>query len=428
MAGLWLVVTGCGRLSFEPISERVSITSPGESAWINAATAGAFRVMGECSGPGELVQVTTGSTAATAACTDGRWNVALDLGEVPDGDVIVTASKGTDHEQRAFRKDVVPPSSPGPVLDGSYNASLADSPSVAWQPAMDAGSGLDHYDLAIGLSQLPTSILDWTDVGAATTANRTALSLQEGRSYIVSVRAVDQAGNTTTAISDGFIPDLLSQGLVGHWTFNAEDVSGTTVRDVSGHGNDGTLLNGPSLVSSPLGAAVQFDGVDDYVEIPDSVSLRVTSMTVVSWVRFPAAPSAGWRMIFEHARNTTNWIAMVKSINGDWWHWRWQNGGSGSSNDVGTSRPFTVGTWVHLAFSIDLTVVPNKVQAYIDGVLDTELIGVADLPAAAAGVSTIGRSAINGGGEYLPGLIDEVRVYDHALTSAEVNRLYNLGR
>lgn len=407
----------------------MSITSPAESSWINAATAAAFRVTGECSVSGELVQVTTGSATAATICTAGRWDVVLELGEVADGDVTVTASEGTADDHRAFRKDVVPPEAPGPVLDGSYSASLVDSPSVTWAPAMDAGSGLDHYDIAIGLSQLPISILDWTDVGTATTAQRTALSLEEGRSYVVSVRAVDQAGNTTTAISDGFIPDLLSQdSLVGHWTFNAEDVSGTTVRDVSGHGNDGTLLNGPSFVSSPLGSAVQFDGVDDYVEIPDSVSLRVTSMTVVSWVRFPAAPAAGWRMIFEHARNTTNWIAMVKSINGDWWHWRWQNGGTDSSNDVGISRPFTVATWVHLAFSIDLTVVPNKVQAYVDGVLDTERVGVADLPAAAAGVSTIGRSAINGGGEYLPGLIDEVRVYDRALTAAEVKRLYNLGR
>src|SRR3989344_4335873 len=59
-------------------------------------------------------------------------------------------------------------------------------------------------------------------------------------------------------------------GLVGHWTLDAGDISGTSAIDRSGNGNTGTLTLGPTQATGQIGGALTFDGSDDYVSVPDS--------------------------------------------------------------------------------------------------------------------------------------------------------------
>ncbi len=54
--------------------------------------------------------------------------------------------------------------------------------------------------------------------------------------------------------------------LVGYWAFDEE--KGDAAKDYSGNGNDGVLKGGPGWVSGQFGTALDFDGVDDYVEVP----------------------------------------------------------------------------------------------------------------------------------------------------------------
>jgi len=58
---------------------------------------------------------------------------------------------------------------------------------------------------------------------------------------------------------------------VGVWLFN--DGKGNIAKDASGKGNDGTLKNGPAWIDGKFGKALQFDGVDDYVDIADTDKL-----------------------------------------------------------------------------------------------------------------------------------------------------------
>jgi len=66
--------------------------------------------------------------------------------------------------------------------------------------------------------------------------------------------------------------------LLAYWKF--DEGSGTTAGDSSGNGNDGTLVNGPTWVSGRHGMALSFDGVDDYVEIPDTELWNSTDPTI----------------------------------------------------------------------------------------------------------------------------------------------------
>ena len=80
--------------------------------------------------------------------------------------------------------------------------------------------------------------------------------------------------------------------LGGAWLF--DEGKGKTVKDHSGNGNDGTIMGDPKWVDSDLGPALEFDGSDDYLEIPhsDTVNVGEDDFTLVAWLN-PAAPGGG---------------------------------------------------------------------------------------------------------------------------------------
>jgi hypothetical protein len=86
----------------------------------------------------------------------------------------------------------------------------------------------------------------------------------------------------------------LDQGLVGYWSFEGKTVSGTQVYDASGTGNRGIMTNGPKAVNGRIGQAMQFDGGDDYVSIPDNSSLEPSSgITLSAWIKTSNSGSCG---------------------------------------------------------------------------------------------------------------------------------------
>ena len=86
----------------------------------------------------------------------------------------------------------------------------------------------------------------------------------------------------------------IDPSLVGWWKL--DEGGGTTANDSSGNGMNGTLVGGPVWVDGQLKKALQFNGIDQYVEIPHDPSLTVDSeVTVMVW--FSAERAIGGRLV-----------------------------------------------------------------------------------------------------------------------------------
>lgn len=196
--------------------------------------------------------------------------------------------------------------------------------------------------------------------------------------------------------------------VVGIWHF--DEGSGATAFDVSGNGNNGALVNAPVWVAGKKGNALSFDGTDDSVNITGPISLGDT-WTVSVWFKTTSGgqdPLVSNRGI---GGNVYFGISGGKAF-------LYQNGCSPPA--INGNIPINDDQWHLYAFvrsSIDTTG-----KMYVDGILDKT--GEQASCASQIGDSfAIAKDRDNN--EYFPGSIDEVKVYNRALTANEILSEYN---
>ncbi|MGC8776316.1 MAG: LamG domain-containing protein, partial [Minisyncoccia bacterium] len=198
--------------------------------------------------------------------------------------------------------------------------------------------------------------------------------------------------------------------LVGYWSF--DEGSGTTAYDMSGNGNNGILVNGPTWTTGKVGGALSFDGVDDYVSTVNNMDFVNKDFTMLAWIKTNAQKPLGDYAIFNHGFRGTTCSGLHFNIRNDKPYFGLY------SCDFGGSTYITAGLWYHFAFiNNNSPFVTDKV--FINGILDSQSTRNPYI-----GPSTQLRI---GGGWYPPinGLIDEVRIYNRALSDAEIQAIYN---
>jgi len=312
-------------------------------------------------------------------------------------------------------------------LDDVVLSKLPPTLSIAAQPAsqiIPAGANATLSVMAGGPPPFTyqwqkngTNLLDDGDISGSATANLSVSDaiVADGGNYSVIVANDSQsvtsllATLTVVGISP-YCAVSAPEGLVSWWTGNytANDLVGT---------NNGTLQNGISYAPGFGGYAFSFNGVDQFISIPDSPSwaFGTNEFTMELWANFSSTTEPQTLLACDEGwGNTRKWIL-------------WQGSALELFVDVVTndyvidSAAFlpTLGQWYHIAFTRSGSVF----AFYFNGSLYSSIASPVVMPAPNAPL-TIG----NAEGNYnFNGLLDNVRIYNRALSAPEIQAIYLAG-
>ena len=203
----------------------------------------------------------------------------------------------------------------------------------------------------------------------------------------------------------GRVSGILSDGLVGFWKF--DDESGTAPVDSSGSGNDGVFVSSPSWATSSsciVGGCLSLDS-GDTVEVSSFSGLSDEEVTVAGWVYMDTSSNG---RLLEHDWSSDGWTLRSTSAG----NLRFGVRQSGSTYNATESGAAETGVWQFWAGTYD----GETVKFYLDGGegASTNLSG-----------GVLDEEEIVEMGDSLDGFIDEVRVYNRALSEGEIHAIYD---
>jgi len=192
--------------------------------------------------------------------------------------------------------------------------------------------------------------------------------------------------------------------------------SGVSWKDLSRSVNNGSLVGSPTFNSSN-GGTIVFDGINNFVSVPDSNSWDFTnSLTIECWVYVNSYDPGG--VMFLHQQNGLNPGGFELWVQGTTNVIRFNK--NTTTSIIVSSGVFATGKWNHVVVTIDGTVGIIYLNTVVVGSTST-----ATLPDNVAGQLRIGSYA-NTGFYELNGRLSCLRIYkDKALTSSEVIQNYN---
>ncbi|SMD27515.1 Concanavalin A-like lectin/glucanases superfamily protein, partial [Kibdelosporangium aridum] len=228
---------------------------------------------------------------------------------------------------------------------------------------------------------------------------------------------IDEVQLHDRALTEAEIAAAVSQSNVhvGHWKFDEKD--GKTARNSVEGGADGVLTGGASF--DPKGAsngALKVDGVDGTMTTSGPVLRTDQSFSVAAHVKLDRADNGTYTVLGQDGEKICSFCLQYQSN-------RWVFVFPRNDADtpvgydwVGTEPQPVPGVWTHLAGTFDATT--GKIRLYVDGHLIGETTRVT--PWQATGAFRIGSARVLGVNQWLPGSVDEVRVYSRALSEDEV--------
>jgi len=208
------------------------------------------------------------------------------------------------------------------------------------------------------------------------------------------------------------LPKLLAQenGLVAYWAL--DENSGNTATDSAGS-NTGTLLNGPTWTTGQYNSALSFDGTDDYVDLGTGNFNLTDSLTVSAWVNVSSANS-GYATIIGRGQYLYPFWLQLDIENKIRFGIR-----TTSANYLTTDTRLNTGQWYHLA----ATYQNGERIIYINGQPSKSDTLTGALYQKSGEKTLLGNTPNSTA--YFNGTIDDVRIYNRALSAQEISDLYN---
>lgn len=215
--------------------------------------------------------------------------------------------------------------------------------------------------------------------------------------------------------------------------YRLDETSGTIAHDISGNGNNGTITGGVTLGQPGAIAdgdtAMKFNGSSGYIGT-SYVQTSVTSYSIEAWVSTTDAPTGSVPIVSDRGSGSGLSLTLAMPF-GSGGNVAFGCDSNGIFIGLQSSGEYNDGKWHHVVGTwdgqSDVAVSSSQFSLYVDGVEASAIddnIGSATAPLSGLGGTQIAYSVWG----YFNGLIDEVAIYNYALTAEQVQEHYNAGK
>ncbi|MBN1516614.1 tandem-95 repeat protein [Candidatus Sumerlaeota bacterium] len=291
------------------------------------------------------------------------------------------------------RDEIATPSAPS----GLHANWSADQIIVNWMGTARAGS--------YNVKRATVSGGPYTTIGTASALdlNYTDTDVANGAAYYYVVSAI-----VDSVESAGSAELEVSQQLMTHYTFDstAEDAVGDNDAELKG-GSTGA----PSYVTGHDGQALDFDGTDDYAQLPAGIG-NYQDITVAAWVYWDGG--SAWQRVFDFGTEQEKWMFLTPS-NGSVIRFSITTAKGADGTGTLNGPAMSTGVWTHIAVTLN----GDTGTLYVNGApVDAETIDEVD-PLFGQPYCYLGKSMYNAD-PLFNGRIDDFRIYNYALSGADV--------
>ena len=251
---------------------------------------------------------------------------------------------------------------------------------------------------------------------------RTRASFSRVGEYVLRLTLTDNGFSSSDEVA--VVVEARDSGEMGGLTawWKLDETAGSQALDGSGGNRTGAYSGGVASVAGVLGAARNFDGADDWVNLSPQVAAvqGLSQGTLSAWFK---STTGSLRTLFSASNRTRPDRSLRVYLEGGLLKYKVL--GDGGEEVASLASPGTVNNdvWHHVAVTVDAA---RQAKLYLDGVVVREGVrpffgGVLRLDTLA-----IGRHLTSAGSDFWRGQVDDVRIYERPLTAEEVGGLYRL--
>jgi hypothetical protein len=276
------------------------------------------------------------------------------------------------------------------------------------------GVPVEGPDLALDLALDQASDQTTDTIGADATIDTLRPDASKDTSRDISA---DIRRDTTPDLAPDLMPWLKP---LAHWRFDKG--TGSTAFDAVGS-NNGTIVNATWTTQGYAGGGLSFNGSSSYVEIPHASTFNLAStISIVAWIK---ADTIGDRQVIvsKTASGNNAWLLEINPVdfNDGIINFYLNTGASaGGGSNLGSKTAVSKSSWQHLAAVYDGK---NRI-IYLNGNADQTAAHTGKIHTNSLSIRIGSWSS---GGRFFKGTIDEVAIFDSALSAAEVKQIYTKG-
>jgi len=224
-----------------------------------------------------------------------------------------------------------------------------------------------------------------------------------GQRYYYKIKAVDKSLNSSPYTNIVSASPTGIKSLVSHWPFNGN------TSDISVNLNHCATYGAVSYLPRKIGSAIQLDGKSSFIQMPATVANH-TAITIAAWIYWNGGGT--WQRIFDFGNDSSQYLFLTPNSGNGTCRFAIKNR---DSEQQLNALPVAVGAWTHIA----ITLGAGGASMYINGLLVAQSGSITIRPTDFRPVlNYVGRSQYPD--PLFNGSIDDFRIYNYALSPAEV--------